>query len=168
MIRLPILVVVSLTCIGSVWAQNIIVDNTAKYLGDGRYSWTVFLKGDISQVASVQYTLHPTFREPVVSGKGTNFAYSAVGWGEFNIVAKIYLKDKSKKPVVTNYWLRLFSTNQSKRERNSTPASGTVHVATAKLLRVRGCLPTPQRVVRIPVHVTSQSGYHGCNQLLAS
>ena len=95
--------------------QNITVDNTAKYLGEGRYSWTVFLKGDTNQIASVQYTLHPTFREPVVSGKGSTFAYTAVGLGEFNIVARIYFKDKNKQPLITNHWLHLFSSGHAKK-----------------------------------------------------
>lgn len=91
-------------------AQNIAIDNTARYAGNGRYSWTVFVKGDaksLAQLESVQYTLHPTFQNPVVWGKGANFSYSAVGWGEFNILTKIFYKDK-RTPTTVNYWLRLF------------------------------------------------------------
>ena len=61
----------------------------------------------LQQVKSVQYTLHPTFTNPVVWGTGNNFSYSAVGWGEFNIVATIYYKNG--KSVVINHWLRLSS-----------------------------------------------------------
>jgi transcription initiation factor IIF auxiliary subunit len=96
-------------------AQNVTIDNTAKYAGNGRYSWTVFVKGDaksLAQIGSVQYTLHPTFQNPVVFGKGANFSYSAVGWGEFNIVAKISYKDK-RAPTTINYWLRLFPRNKA-------------------------------------------------------
>src|SRR5215216_6775980 len=102
-------------CSSLLCGQNIAVDNTAKYIGDGRYSWTVFLKGDTSQVASVQYTLHPTFPEPVVWGKGSNYAFSAVGWGEFNIVARVYFRDKKKQPMIINHRLRLFSPQRGKK-----------------------------------------------------
>jgi transcription initiation factor IIF auxiliary subunit len=91
-------------------AEDITIDNTATYLGNGRYSWTVFVKADAStlgQIESVQYTLHPTFQNPIVWGKGPNFAYSAVGWGEFNIVARIFYKDK-RTPTTANHWLHLF------------------------------------------------------------
>jgi transcription initiation factor IIF auxiliary subunit len=94
--------------------QTMSVNNTAQYLGNGRYSWTVFLKGDLAHVASVQYTLHPTFPEPVVWGKGPNFAYSSVGWGEFNVLARIYYKDKLRKPTTLNHWLRLFTEEKAK------------------------------------------------------
>jgi transcription initiation factor IIF auxiliary subunit len=114
--RLPVLrLLLPFLCCSLLWGQNIALDNTAQYIGDGRYSWTVFLKGDTSQVASVQYTLHPTFPEPVVWGKGSNYAFSANGWGEFNIVARVYFKDKKKQPTIINYWLRLFSTQRGKR-----------------------------------------------------
>jgi len=92
------------------WSQNVAVDNTAQYRGNGQYSWTVFLRGDpsaLQQVKSVQYTLHPTFNKPVVWGSGGNFSYSAIGWGEFNIVATIYYKDGKSEAV--NHWLRLSS-----------------------------------------------------------
>ncbi len=91
-------------------AQSIAIDNTAKYVSSGRYSWTVFVKGDaksLAQIDSVQYRLHPTFQNPVVWGKGRTFSYSAVGWGEFNIVATIFYKDK-RTPTTINYWLHLF------------------------------------------------------------
>jgi transcription initiation factor IIF auxiliary subunit len=96
-------------------AQSIAIDNTAKYVSSGRYSWTVFVKGDaksLAQIESVQYTLHPTFTNPVVWGKGPNFSYSAVGWGEFNILTKISYKDK-RPPTTINYWLRLFPRSKS-------------------------------------------------------
>ena len=92
-------------------AQDIGIDNTAKYLGNGQYSWTVFATGDAKALAGidkVQYTLHPTFTNPIVYGKGANFSYSATGWGEFNIVAKIFYKQKGKPPATVTHWLRLF------------------------------------------------------------
>jgi transcription initiation factor IIF auxiliary subunit len=93
-------------------AQNIGIDNTAKYLGNGQYSWTVFATGSesaLSQVSGVKYTLHPTFPDPVVWGKGANFSYTANGWGEFDIAATIYYKDKKRKPTSIVHPLKLFA-----------------------------------------------------------
>jgi transcription initiation factor IIF auxiliary subunit len=93
-----------------VWSQDVAVANTARYQGHGRYSWTVFLKGEpaaLQQVKGVQYTLHPTFSKPVVWGSGRSFSYSAIGWGEFNIVATIYYKNGRSE--IVNHWLRLSS-----------------------------------------------------------
>jgi transcription initiation factor IIF auxiliary subunit len=113
---------VSMVFVGcvSVWAQNVGIDNTAKYLGNGRYNWTVFATGDakaLSEVGAVQYTLHPTFSNPVVWGSGPTFAFSAVGWGEFNLVAKIYYKDKRRPPTTINHWLHLFSNSKAPPQR---------------------------------------------------
>lgn len=107
--RLRYIVVVCLfgACIAA-WSQTVVVDNTAQYRGNGQYSWTIFLKGNaaaLQQVKSVQYTLHPTFAKPVVYGTGSNFSYSAAGWGEFNIVATISYKNGTS--TVVNHWLRL-------------------------------------------------------------
>jgi transcription initiation factor IIF auxiliary subunit len=98
---------------GSLWltAQNIGVENTAKYIGNGQYSWTVFVTGNphsLAQVESVRYTLHPTFPQPIVWGRGANFAFTGVGWGEFNVVATIFYKNKQLKPTTINHWLSLF------------------------------------------------------------
>ncbi len=70
------------------YGQNIGANNTAKYVTDGRYDWTVFIVADkdtLNKISYVQYTLHPTFNPPV--RKGTNpggpypFSISANGWG---------------------------------------------------------------------------------------
>lgn len=108
-LRCAIIVILLSGCL-PMWSQNVALDNTARYRGNGQYSWTVFLKGNpaaLQQVKSVQYTLHPTFSRPVVWGSGSNFSYSAIGWGEFNIVATIYYKNGRSE--VVNYWLRLSS-----------------------------------------------------------
>lgn len=87
--------------------------NTSKYVGDGRWDWTVYVRGStaaIGQIKCVEYTLHPTFLKPVRTvcdrGKSTQpFALSANGWGEFMINSRVILKDGSKRPL--KYWLTL-------------------------------------------------------------
>jgi transcription initiation factor IIF auxiliary subunit len=81
--------------------QEISADNTAKGLGNGRWSWTVFIKAPLEvlqDIQSVQYTLHPTFPYPVqrVSTIGDlkqPFALSATGWGTFPIQIRVFMKD---------------------------------------------------------------------------
>ena len=92
-------------------AQEIKVDNTAKYVGNGRYDWTVSIVADksvLSKIQAVEYTLHPTFPDPVRRGTGPRFSISANGWGEFSIKVKIIYKDRNRSPTTLNYWLRLF------------------------------------------------------------
>ena len=88
--------------------RGVAFDNTATYVGDGRYSWTVFVNADaatLARIRSVQYTLHPSFSNPVrtVTNRQNRFALSANGWGEFTIYAKVSFNDGTTK----NYSYRL-------------------------------------------------------------
>jgi transcription initiation factor IIF auxiliary subunit len=82
--------------------QQISADNTARDLGNGRWYWTVFIKPPpdiLDQIESVEYTLHPTFANPVqrVYDKGRDpnqaFPFSAAGWGVFTIKIRVFTKD---------------------------------------------------------------------------
>lgn len=96
------------------------LDNTASYAGKRKkedwYDWTVFLcasdKSIFNDIASVEYTLHPTFAHPIQkSTDPTNaFAYSTGGWGEFEMKAKVLFKD-NRPPLELKHWL-----NFDKRE----------------------------------------------------
>ncbi len=76
--------------------------NTSRNLGVGRWEWSVFVIASddvLRQIQYVEYTLHPTFPEPiqkvtqrgVVSGKG--FFLNATGWGTFEIAVKVVFTD---------------------------------------------------------------------------
>jgi len=44
------------------------VANTSTYAGSGRWNWTIFIDADaatLRQIKCVEYTLHPTFPNPV-------------------------------------------------------------------------------------------------------
>ena len=74
------------------------VTNTAKYVGSGRYDWTVYLVADdatLDTIRYVEYTLHPSFPDPVrrVENRKNKFAFSSNGWVEFNILIKVVYKD---------------------------------------------------------------------------
>jgi transcription initiation factor IIF auxiliary subunit len=82
--------------------------NSAHYAGNGRYDWTVCVNADQSTLNSiryVEYTLHPTFPDPVRYGAGPNFSLSSNGWGEFNIRVKIAFRDGRERR--TQHWLTL-------------------------------------------------------------
>jgi transcription initiation factor IIF auxiliary subunit len=110
MLRHRIVIAFILLCAPGLAVDNIAVSNTASYIGNGQYNWTVFLVADpgtLAQVARVRYTLHPSFPQPIRWGNGPRFECSAVGWGEFNIVATVYFKSPDRKPQTYNYWLHL-------------------------------------------------------------
>lgn len=59
----------------------------------------------LDQVERVRYHLHPTFRNPVreVSDRGLNFQITTTAWGEFNMKAEVYLKNKSAALEIERY-----------------------------------------------------------------
>lgn len=102
-----------LTFSGVGYGQNIGATNTAKYMGDGRYNWTVYIvtdKDTLNKISYVQYTLHPTFDPPLRTAKNSSgqypFSISANGWGEFTIGVKVVFKDR--KFTSFDYQLKLF------------------------------------------------------------
>ena len=87
------------------------IKNTSSYRSRGRYNWRIYIDASsivLNSIDTVRYTLHPTFREPIVYGNARDkFSYSAIGWGEFNVIVKIIYRDKRKQPQVFNHWLNL-------------------------------------------------------------
>ncbi len=80
---------------------EITAENVAKSVGDNQWRWTIFIKGlkkDLDGIKCVEYTLHPTFPNPVrkVCEWGDPvrpFALTATGWGTFPVGIKIVMKD---------------------------------------------------------------------------
>lgn len=87
--------------------KDISVDNVAKTAGNNQWNWTIFLTGprqDLDKVDSVEYTLHPTFPNPVrrVSALGDPdraFGLSATGWGTFEVGVRVFMKDGQSKEL---------------------------------------------------------------------
>ena len=81
--------------------ESISASNTSRYVGGGRWDWTVFLRASttvLSQIQCVEYTLHPTFPNPIrrVCDRGKEsqpFALSSSGWGVFTIPVRIFFRD---------------------------------------------------------------------------
>jgi hypothetical protein len=86
--------------------------NTAQPASDKRWDWTVFILGteeDLDRVRCVEYTLHPTFPNPVRTvcerGNGPHaFPLSTNGWGTFRIQIRVLLKEGD--PVVLSHQLK--------------------------------------------------------------
>jgi len=76
-------------------------DNVANEVRAGLWRWTVFLRGPdevLEQIQCVEYTLHPTFPDPVQEvcdrGEGPHaFVLTATGWGTFQIKIRVFVKD---------------------------------------------------------------------------
>jgi len=93
---------------------KITVSNTSKFVGDGRWDWTVFIKADkpvLDRIQCVEYTLHPSFPNPIrkvcASGSSSQpFALSSNGWGTFAIKVRVMYRDKSLQQLQYNLVLK--------------------------------------------------------------
>ena len=95
--------------------MSVKIDNYARLEGKrgdrDYYQWRVFLDEPadrLREIESVEYTLHPTFREPtqISTDPETKFALETSGWGEFNILVTVRYIDGREQ--TTQYWLDLF------------------------------------------------------------
>jgi transcription initiation factor IIF auxiliary subunit len=81
--------------------------NTARYLGDGQWEWTVFLEGPdavLNRVQSVEYALPPTYeprqrRNSAREDLRGPFAISARGWRTFDIPITVTFQDGSQQSL---------------------------------------------------------------------
>lgn len=69
------------------------------YEGDEWWSWSIWVDGpdsELDEIDFVEYTLHPTFRNPVreVRNRTNKFMLSTAGWGGFDIYARVVRKDQ--------------------------------------------------------------------------
>ena len=76
--------------------------------GSRWFKWKVFVDGtpdEISSIEEVEYTLRPTFPEPIQKCKNERdkFSYQSSGWGEFTIRAEIRFKDGHTETLT--HWL---------------------------------------------------------------
>ena len=62
----------------------------------------LFVDGEIEDLQSVEYQLHPTFRNPhhVVEDPDRGFALDIWTWGEFDIVVTLHFQDGSQEEMV--------------------------------------------------------------------
>lgn len=108
-------------------AQEVGADNTAKYLGSGRYAWTVFIvakdKSILTRIRYVEYTLYPTFPNHVrrvdTPGNNHSFPLSEKGWGEFDLGIKVAFDGEQISSF--SYHLNLFDKAQPEKAAKPKP-----------------------------------------------
>jgi transcription initiation factor IIF auxiliary subunit len=72
---------------------------------DDWWEWEAFIddegSGELSNVESVKYVLHPTFPDPVrvINNPAGGFVLKTAGWGEFDLVAYVQMKDKNQEKL---------------------------------------------------------------------
>ncbi|VVC28917.1 YEATS [Cinara cedri] len=116
---------------GTSIVKAIIYGNTAKYFGQKRsedghtHKWSVYVKPYLDEdigtwVKKVHFKLHDSYETPTRVVQKPPFEISETGWGEFELVIKIFFQDTSERPVTLYHVLKLYS-NGSDSELNEQP-----------------------------------------------
>ena len=79
---------------------NVTAKNWSRQIEPGWWEWGVYIEGapgELDRIRCVEYTLHPTFPNPVrvVCARSRRFELTARGWGTFTVEIKLMLKDGS-------------------------------------------------------------------------
>ena len=74
------------------------IQQSEEYEGENWWRWAVWLEGSdeaLDAVESVEWTLHPTFPNPVrrKTNREDKFKLETAGWGVFPIRARVHMKD---------------------------------------------------------------------------
>lgn len=104
--------------------KPIVFGNVAKFFGKKRESdghtheWKVYIKPynkeDISKyIKKVSFKLHESYPVNVRLLTKPPFEISETGWGEFELVIKIYFHDPNERPVTLYHMLKLFKTKDA-------------------------------------------------------
>lgn len=99
--------------------KAVVTGNTSTYLGGKRetdghtHSWTVYIKPFKSEdmsvyVKKVHFKLHDSYSQPMRIISKPPYRVSESGWGEFEIMIKVFFQDPSEKPVTFYHLLKLF------------------------------------------------------------
>ena len=90
----------------------IIIGSEAMHIPEGEraapelsHSWRVYVKIQPSVVKSVQFRLHESFANPLVTISEPPFEIRQFGWGEFSIQIRIVLFNDER--IMTNHYLVL-------------------------------------------------------------
>jgi transcription initiation factor IIF auxiliary subunit len=79
---------------------NVSAKNWSRQIEPGWWEWGIYVEGaatELDRIRCVEYTLHPTFPNPVrmVCSRPDRFQLIARGWGTFTVRIKLMLKDGS-------------------------------------------------------------------------
>lgn len=109
---------------GMTIVKPIVYGNVARYFGKKReedghtHQWTVYVKPykneDMSAyVKKVHFKLHESYQNPNRLVNKPPYEVTETGWGEFEIVIKIYFLDPNERPVTIYHILKLFQTDNN-------------------------------------------------------
>src|ERR1022692_4251116 len=78
------------------------------------YDWCIFAcddPADLQRIKSVEYTLHPSFPEPVrtISDVGHRFALASNGWGSFRVGIRVTFTNGNEE--LTSHFIELKADN---------------------------------------------------------
>ncbi|XP_041977623.1 YEATS domain-containing protein 4 [Aricia agestis] len=99
--------------------KPIVYGNIARYFGKKReedghtHQWTVYVKPytneDMSSyIKKVHFKLHESYANPNRIVTKPPYELTETGWGEFEIVIKLYFHDPNERPVTLYHILKLF------------------------------------------------------------
>lgn len=82
--------------------------NIATQIGPNSWRWTAFIEAPrevLEAIECVEYTLHPTFPEPVrvvcqMGSPSQAFPITAIGWGTFELEVRVFFKDGSVRHLI--------------------------------------------------------------------
>ena len=91
--------------------KPLVYGNMARYFGKKReedghtHQWTVYVKPYLNEdmssyVKKVHFKLHESYNNPNRVVTKPPYELSETGWGEFEIVIKIYFHDPNERPVM--------------------------------------------------------------------
>lgn len=99
--------------------KPIVYGNIARYFGKKReedghtHQWTVYLKPYKNEdmatyVKKVTFKLHESYPNPTRVVLKPPYEVTETGWGEFEVIIKIYFSDQHERPVTVYHLLKLF------------------------------------------------------------
>ncbi|RLW06321.1 hypothetical protein DV515_00004498 [Chloebia gouldiae] len=95
--------------------KPIVYGNVARYFGKKReedghtHQWTVY---DMSAyVKKIQFKLHESYGNPLRVVTKPPYEITETGWGEFEIIIKIFFIDPNERPVTLYHLLKLFQSD---------------------------------------------------------
>eukprot|EP00062_Callorhinchus_milii_P017963 gi/632970930/ref/XP_007901921.1/ PREDICTED: YEATS domain-containing protein 4 isoform X1 [Callorhinchus milii] len=104
--------------------KPIVYGNVARYFGKKReedghtHQWTVYVKPyrneDMSAyVKKIQFKLHESYGNPLRVVTKPPYEITETGWGEFEIIIKIFFIDPNERPVTLYHLLKLFQSDSN-------------------------------------------------------
>ncbi|XP_027536668.1 YEATS domain-containing protein 4 [Neopelma chrysocephalum] len=108
--------------LGVTIVKPIVYGNVARYFGKKReedghtHQWTVYVKPyrneDMSAyVKKIQFKLHESYGNPLRVVTKPPYEITETGWGEFEIIIKIFFIDPNERPVTLYHLLKLFQSD---------------------------------------------------------